>query len=103
MDRSRHVSARSSSMVRPCQGVAAPESVSSTGAYRLEPFSAADVVEARRVIERYADLDLGLADASNIVLAVRHGTLDVLPLDERHFRTVTRPDGRPFRLLSADL
>jgi predicted nucleic acid-binding protein len=32
--------------------------------YRLEPFSARDVAEARRVIERYADLGLGLADGT---------------------------------------
>jgi uncharacterized protein len=73
------------------------------GAYRLEPFSAADVGEARRVMERYADLGLGLADASNVVLSGRYDTYDILTLDERHFRLVSGPGERPFRLLPADL
>lgn len=72
------------------------------GAYHLEPFTQDDLVEAVGVIERYADFGLGLADASNVVLANRHGTLDVLTLDERHFRTLRGPDDRPFRLLPAD-
>lgn len=73
------------------------------GVYRLEPFSASDVARARSVLERYAGLDLGLADASNIVLAYRHSTHDILTLDERHFRTVLGPEDKPFRLLPADL
>lgn len=73
------------------------------GAYRLESFSAVDIAEAAGVIERYADLGLGLADASIAVLANRYDTLDVLTLDERHFRVLSGPRGRPFRLLPADL
>lgn len=73
------------------------------GAYRLEPFDAGDVAAARRVLSRHEGLDLGLADASIAVLAGRHGARDVLTLDERHFRTLRRPNGRPFRLLPADL
>ncbi len=72
------------------------------GAYSLEPFSTDDVAEAVSVIERYAGLGLGLADASNVVLANRYGTLDVLTLDERHFRVLRGPRDRPFRLLPAD-
>lgn len=72
------------------------------GTYRLEPFSEDDVAEVVGVIERYADLGIGLADASNVVLANRHGTLDMLTLDERHFRVLRGPRDRPFRLLPAD-
>jgi hypothetical protein len=72
------------------------------GAYRLEQFAAADIAAARRVIERYADLNVGLADASLVVLAKRYGTRDVLTLDERHFRPMRTLDGRRFRLLPAD-
>lgn len=72
------------------------------GAYRLEPIGAADVAAAARIIERYADLEVGLADASLVVLATRHGCRDVLTLDERHFRVLPGPDGEPFRLLPAD-
>jgi predicted nucleic acid-binding protein len=74
----------------------------SRGAYQLEPFSAADVAAAKEIIERYADLHLGLADASIVVLAERHGCRDLLTLDERHFRAILGPNGSPFRLLPAD-
>lgn len=70
--------------------------------YRLEPFSADDVAIARRVMTRYANLAIGLADASVVVLAQRHRTREVLTLDERHFRTLRDADGRRFRLLPAD-
>lgn len=72
------------------------------GAYRLEPFSSVDVAVARDVMARYPDLELGLADASIVVLAARHGARDVLTLDERHFRAVHAPNSRRFRLLPAD-
>ncbi len=72
------------------------------GAYQLEPFGSDDVARALEILVRYRDLDLGLADASLLVLAERHATHDLLTLDERHFRALTGPRGRPFRLLPAD-
>lgn len=72
------------------------------GVYRLEPFEADDVAAAERVIARYAGLAPGLADASVVVIATRYGVRDVLTLDERHFRTMRGPGGRPFRILPAD-
>ena len=72
------------------------------GAYRLEAFEAADVARATEVIARYRDFQIGLADASLVVLAERHRTWDLLTLDERHFRTVAGPGGQPFRILPAD-
>jgi uncharacterized protein len=72
------------------------------GVYQLEPFSPDDVGDAGRILERYADLGIGLADASVVVLATRHRTLDLLCTDERHFRVLRGPAGRPFRLLPAD-
>jgi predicted nucleic acid-binding protein len=72
------------------------------GAYRLEPFDRDDVATAQRVIEDHADLDLGLADASIVVLSHRHRTNDLLTLDERHFRVLSGAGNRPFRLLPAD-
>ena len=73
------------------------------GAMRLERFDADDVALAARVLERHDDLDIGLTDASIVVLAHRHGTLDVLTLDERHFRALRGPADQPFRLLPADV
>jgi predicted nucleic acid-binding protein len=72
------------------------------GAYQLEPFSSEDVGHAQRIMERYADLRVGLADASVVVLAHRHRTLDVLCTDERHFRALRGTGGKPFRLLPLD-
>lgn len=73
------------------------------GAYRLAPFTSADVEEVAVWIERYRDLEIGLADASIVVLAHRLGIRDLLTLDERHFRTLPGAAGRRFRLLPADL
>lgn len=72
------------------------------GAYRLEPMTGDDVGRAAEIIGRYSDLGLGLADASLVVLAERHDALDLLTLDERHFRAVRGPRDRPFRILPAD-
>lgn len=72
------------------------------GAYRLEPMGPDDIAKAAEVIERYADLRLGLADASLVVIAERYDTVDLLTLDERHFRAVRGPRDRPFRILPAD-
>jgi predicted nucleic acid-binding protein len=73
------------------------------GVYQLESFDAGDIARANEVLDQYADLDLGLADASLIVLSERHDLVDLLTLDERHFRAVRGPGGKPFRLLPADL
>lgn len=73
------------------------------GRYRLEPFSSTDVARAAEIIHGYADFGtLGLADASNVVLAERHDTPNILTLDERHFRALSGPGGRPFRILPFD-
>ncbi|MGH2392997.1 MAG: type II toxin-antitoxin system VapC family toxin [Candidatus Limnocylindria bacterium] len=72
------------------------------GVYRLEPMDADDIGAAERVIARYSDLEIGLADASLVVLANRFGVREVLTQDERHFRVVRGPGGRPFRILPAD-
>jgi predicted nucleic acid-binding protein len=72
------------------------------GAYQLEPFDARDVASAIGHLDRFAGLDLGIADASILVLAERHDVADVLTLDERHFRAVRRPGGAAFRILPAD-
>jgi len=72
------------------------------GAYQLEAFSAEDIGHARRLMVRYADLRIGLADASVVVLANRHRTVELLCTDERHFRALRSAGGRPFRLLPFD-
>jgi len=72
------------------------------GAYELAEFGRSDLEQATAVMRRYADLRVGLADASIVALAERHGTADVLTFDRRHFRAMRGPGGRPFRLLPDD-
>jgi predicted nucleic acid-binding protein len=72
------------------------------GAYKLAEFATSDVEQAVGIIQRYGDLDIGLTDASIVVLAGRYGTNRVLTFDERHFRALRTPAGDPFVVLPAD-
>ena len=72
------------------------------GAYELAMFDEFNVAKAREVIERYSDLNVGLADASIVVLADVHDVRDVLTLDERHFRALRPSPRKRFRILPAD-
>ena len=65
----------------------------------LEPPEYATVAELAR---RYADLDVGLADLSIVVLASRFGTTRIATFDERHFRALRPLDGGAFTLLPRD-
>lgn len=73
-----------------------------SGAYLIEWWPTA-IHEAVAVAERYESMELGLADASLVILAARLQTTDIATLDERHFRTL-KPlsDAKTFRLLPAD-
>lgn len=59
---------------------------------------AAALTECLAVDDRYGDLDLGLTDASLVVLAKRYRTREILTLDQRHFATVTPLQGGSFVL-----
>ncbi len=73
-----------------------------TGAYDLVPFGADEVAEAADLIGRYAELKIGLADASVVVIAAAARTTRLLSLDERHFRALRPLWGEAFTLLPAD-
>jgi predicted nucleic acid-binding protein len=72
------------------------------GAYLLAPLDDADAARLEKVILRYDDVNLGVADASLVILSERYGTDTILTLDERHFRVLRRENGAPFRLLPSD-
>jgi hypothetical protein len=72
------------------------------GAYDLVPFGPGEVAEAADLIGRYAELRIGLADASVAVIAAAAKTTRVLTLDERHFRALRPLWGEAFTLLPAD-
>ncbi|MEE8406937.1 MAG: PIN domain-containing protein [Acidimicrobiia bacterium] len=75
----------------------------SSGEYNIANFGASDLALAAEVMKTYADLRLGLADASLVVLAKRYNTSEILTLDQRHFRVVRSLNGRHFRLLPFDM
>lgn len=60
------------------------------GAFLLPAMSTQDLDNAIDVVDRYRDLDIGIADASIVVLADRYRTNTVLTWDRRHF-SVLRP------------
>ena len=72
------------------------------GVYQLEVFETADVARAKEIIDRYSDLEIGLADASIVVLAERHAVAEVLTLDQRHFRAMRIDRRKRFKLLPFD-
>jgi len=72
------------------------------GVYEVPSFDAADVAQAREIIAKYADLSIGLADASIVVLAQRYNCRDVLTLDHRHFGALRFEGRRGFRVLPRD-
>ena len=72
------------------------------GAYAIAGFDGATATEAVSIAERYSDMRIGLTDASIAVIAARHHTVNILTLDERHFRAVRPLWGEAFKLLPAD-
>jgi predicted nucleic acid-binding protein len=73
------------------------------GTYIVECLTRDELRTAREVVERYRDLQLGLADASLVVLAHRYGTRRILTFDERAFRSVAALQGGSFTVLPADV
>jgi predicted nucleic acid-binding protein len=72
-------------------------------AYTLARFDADDMASARQIIDKYRALNVGLADASTVVIAERYMLRDILTLDERHFRAMRPGTRKSFRILPADL
>jgi hypothetical protein len=69
------------------------------GAWDLADFGTADLAAALAVVERYADQAIGLADASNVVLAGRYHTRTIATLDHRHFDVLRPLDGARFTIV----
>lgn len=65
----------------------------SGGAYVLPAMTVGDLLEAADVVDRFADQQIGVADASLLVLAERYATRAVLTLDRRHFDVLRFEDG----------
>lgn len=69
------------------------------GAWDLPSLDAAELARAADVIERYGDQAVGLADASNVVLAHRFSTRTIATLDRRHFNVLRPLRGGRFRIV----
>jgi predicted nucleic acid-binding protein len=63
------------------------------GRLHVDALTLEDWQRVRELVETYADLGLGGADASIIAIAERHRVREIATLDERHFRVV-RPRHR---------
>jgi len=72
------------------------------GRFRVEGLTADEHGTVARLDEQYADLDLGLADISVVILAHRFRTRRLLTFDVRDFRAVSPLAGGSFMLLPRD-
>jgi len=70
-----------------------------SGAWDLPAIDAEGLRDARTVVERYADQQIGVADASNVVLAARYRTKTIVTLDRRHFDVLRPLDGGRFMVM----
>jgi predicted nucleic acid-binding protein len=60
------------------------------GEFTVEPVLDSEWSRIAELMEQYADLPLGMADASLVALAERHNAREIATLDHRHF-SVVRP------------
>ncbi len=70
-----------------------------TGAFTYAPPSLAHLARAMAIDGAYADLGLGLVDASIVALADELGVRRLATRDVRHFAAVRLRDGRAFELV----
>lgn len=69
------------------------------GAWDLPAIGPEELGQACSMIERYADQQIGVADASIVVLAARYRTRTIVTLDRRHFAVVRPLTGGRFTVL----
>lgn len=70
-----------------------------TGAWELAVCGGAEIEQARSIIAKYRDQQIGVADASNVVLAQHYRTRTILTLDRRHFEVLRPMTGGRFTIL----
>lgn len=69
------------------------------GAWDLADFGTTRIQAAAEVVQAYADVPIGLTDASLMVLATEHSTRTIVTLDRRHFSILRFPGGHPVHIL----
>jgi predicted nucleic acid-binding protein len=70
-----------------------------SGAYVLPDIGPEDLARMVDRLDKYRDHEVGVADASIVLLAARFGTRSLLTLDHRHFGMLRPIQGGRFRLL----
>jgi predicted nucleic acid-binding protein len=73
-----------------------------SGAYLVDSLDAKGLDAATKLCRRRRDLEIGLADASIVVLCRKWNTRIVATFDDRHFRSLRPLQGGSFELLPAD-
>ena len=69
------------------------------GAWDLAAFDEDGLRRARGIIASYRDQQIGVADASIVVLAERYRTRTIASLDRRHFDVLRSLDGGYFQVI----
>lgn len=71
----------------------------SGGAYELPALGATELADCVKLVRKYSDQDIGVTDASLVVLADRFSTRRILTLDHRHFGVLRSLDGKKLVLV----
>lgn len=69
------------------------------GDYDIPLVSGPDLAACGQVLQDYADLAIGITDATLVILADRYNTRRIGTFDRRHFSALRGLDGHPFELL----
>ncbi len=69
------------------------------GAYEHPHLDDAELTSCAEIIDRYRDQEIGITDASLVVLAHRYETNRILTLDRRHFDVLRPLDGGHFEIV----
>ena len=67
-----------------------------SGAYELPALTAADIAACAQIVEKYSDQEIGVTDASLVLLAKGFDTRTILTLDRRHFDVLKPLQGKRF-------
>jgi predicted nucleic acid-binding protein len=73
-----------------------------SGRFDVQCLSRVDYARIADLERQYADMHLGLADLSVVVVAARLHCTRIVTFDERHFRAIRPLHGDAFTLLPAD-
>ena len=70
-----------------------------TAPFELVQLTSEDFITATEVVAKYADLKIGITDASLIALAARFETNKIMTLDRRHFSAMKSISGKPIQII----